>query len=368
MERKRIFTTATFVVAAAGYGFCLLPKNAIGQEASADSALYSMFEKTLDNSHRERFREAISIAMKIRGKYPEEPAGAFGLLATYQTISRNYRVKLYESQIDSLLDLSIELAEEAVKRDKKNGIGYFYLGSAYGMRCIHNASQRDWFAALRDGSNVSESFERAIRYNPKFYDSYYGLGLYKYWLGAKSKILRILPFSKDKRHEGIKHIKLAIEKGRFLNVDAMYGLSAAYFNEGEYEQALEITDRLYEEYPYNPTLLYRRGRIFQALERWQSAKVSFEKLYDILKNAEFQSVSYQVDCLYQIAKCDFNLGNYLQAQQCCEEAISMEEHCDFSKEREGPLEEFSEIKDGLHELNKNAEAQMLTEAKTSPGE
>ena len=59
------------------------------------------------------------------------------------------------------------------------------------------------------------NFKKAVVYSPDFYDSYYGMGLHKYWLSAKSKILRALPFARDNRKQGIKYVKIAMEKGQF---------------------------------------------------------------------------------------------------------------------------------------------------------
>ncbi|MFQ5823122.1 MAG: tetratricopeptide repeat protein [bacterium] len=362
MTLNRRYTATAIIVTAAGYFLFLLLNKAIAQEAEQNNNFYVLFERTLDKYHNEEYEEAIQLATKIRELYPEQPAGVFSLLATYQTLMRNYRIRNFEVQFDSLLDLSIYLSEKAIKKNKKDGENYFFLGCAYGSRSIFNAQRGRWLAAFKDGSKVLNNFKKAVAYSPKFYDAYYGLGLYKYWLGAKAKFLRILSFSKDQRREGIEQIKLAAEKGRFLNVDGMYGLSTVYYNEGEYEKALEISDRLYEIYPRNPSLLYKRGRIFQALQRWSESKQAFETLCNLLKAAKYQSISYQIECLYQIAKCHYHLGNYLETQRLCKEAIELEKYCDFSKEINGPLEKFSEIKKQLHKLNIEIEELRLTQA------
>ncbi|MFQ5866127.1 MAG: tetratricopeptide repeat protein [bacterium] len=362
MKRNRRFTATVVVVAATGYCLLFLLNQAQAQEAEPDHTFYTLFEESLDKYHNEKYDEAIELAKKIRELYPDEPAGAFGLLVTYQTLMRNYRIRNFEAQYDSLLDLSIKLAKNALKKNKKEGQNYFYLGCAYGSRSIYYARRGKWMDAFKDGCKVMNNFRKSVAYSPQFYDAYYGLGLYKYWLGASAKLLRFLSFSKDQRHEGIEQIKIAAEKGRFLKVDGMYGLLAVYFNEGQYEKALEISNQLYEKYPKNPTLLYRRGRIFQALQRWSQAKQSFENLYDLLRAAKYQSISYQIECLFQIAKCQYHLGHYLEARGLCQEAIRLEKYCDFSKEMDGPLEKFSEIKKQLHQLNDEIEELKLTQA------
>lgn len=344
------------------------PNNVLGQNDKPEQEFYNLYEQAIDKYHREDFDEALRLATLIREKYPHEPAGAFGLMATYQTMMRNYRVKCFESKFDSLLNLAVKLSKTAVKKNKRVGRNYFYLACAYGSRSVYNARRNKWLEAFRDGSQVPKNFKRTIAYNPEFYDAYYGLGLYNYWLGAKAKIIRFLPFAKDSRKEGIQQIKLAIEKGRFLKIDAMFGLAAAYYNEGEFEQALAIMDRLYQEYPNNPTLLYRRGRTFQKLGRWSEAKKTFDELHELIGSAKFQSVSYQIECLYQSAKCQYELQEMFDAQRLCREAIALEKQCDFSKELDGPLEKFSEIKKQLHKLNQEIESNILTELSSAKKE
>ena len=331
-------------------------------EEESDRSFLSLYKEATERYHREEFDEAIQLGNIIRERYPDEPAGAFGLMTSYQTIMRNYRVRIYESEFDSLLNLSVKLAKKAVKNNKKDGRNYFYLGCAYGSRCVFKARRGEWLEAFRDGSQVQKNFKKAITYSPEFYDSYYGLGLHKYWLSAKSKILRALPFARNNRQQGIEYVKLAVEKGQFLNVDAKYGLAAIYYNEQEFENALEMTDHLYESFPNNPTLLYRRGRIYQKLERWAEAKETFNELDKVLNAAKYQSVSYRVELMYQTAKCQFHLNDMLEAQRLCKKAIDLEKECDFSKEIDGPFEKFSEIKKELFELADKIKSIMISEA------
>ncbi|MFQ5709832.1 MAG: tetratricopeptide repeat protein [bacterium] len=333
----------------------------VAQEAPRDTSYYLIFEKALAKYHNEEYETAIQLATQLRVDYPDLPAGAFGLMATYQTIMRNYRVKLYESRLDSLMDLSIKLAKKAVKKNKRDGMNYFYLGCAYGSRSVYYARRGKWLDAFKDGTKVMNSFQKAVKYDPRCYDSYYGLGLYNYWLGASTKLLRILPFSKNKKKQGVEQVKLAVEKGRFLKVDGLYGLSTVYYNEGEYEKALEICNQLYAKYPNNPSLLYKKGRILKALKRWPEAIETFEQLYDQLQSVKYQSVSFKVDCLYQLAACQFQAGNTLDSWRNAQKAVELDKDCDMSKELDGPFDKHSDIEKQLQALNKKVSALNLTQ-------
>lgn len=362
MERNLSCAAGVFMVVATGYVLLFGVNRAAAQKAKLDTSYYPLFEKTLKKYHNEEYDEAIQLAKMLQEEYPDLPVGSFSHMAVYQTLMRNYRVRTYEAQFDSLLDLSIKLTQKAIKKNKKDGRNYFHLGCAYGSRSIFYAKRGKWLAAFKDGSRVLTNFKKAVAYSPDFYDAYYGLGLYKYWLGAKAKfLLRFLAFSKNQKREGIKQIRITAEKGRFLKVDALYGLTTIYMNEGDYEKALELTNQLYSIYPKNPSLLYKRGMIYQALERWSDALHTFENLYDLLKSTKHQSISYQIDCLYQMAKCQYHSENYLETQRHCQVAIALEKNCDFSNELNGPLEKFSDIQKQLHKLNKQVEALELVQ-------
>ncbi|RMF69825.1 MAG: hypothetical protein D6743_01265 [Calditrichaeota bacterium] len=367
MERTRRSAIISILVTTAGYVLLSPAPNVYAQKTHTESDLYAFFEQILEKKHEEKFDEALQLAERLRQSYPEDPAGTFGLLVTYQTIMRNYRVRVYEDRFNDLLNLCVKQAKKAIKKNKRDGKNYFYLGCAFGSRSIYYAERGKWMKAFKDGARVKSNFQKSLTFSPDFYDAYYGLGLFNYWLAAKSKLLRMLPFSKNGRQKGLHQIQMAVEKGRFLKTDGMFGLATVYFNEGQYDKALEISQQLYRRYPQNPSLLYKLGCIHEKLGQWQDASQCFEKLHTLLTETKYKSVSYQVDCLYQMAKCAYQLGHYLETQRLCQQALALEKTCDFSKEIDGPFEKYAEIKKGLRRLNKEVESIMLTQASNHKG-
>ncbi|MFQ5825378.1 MAG: hypothetical protein ACE5JB_15155, partial [bacterium] len=110
MERNRRHTATAILIVTTGYSLFFLLKSANAQETEHANSYYPMFQQTVEKYHNEEFEDAIKIATDIREQYPDEPAGAFGLLVTYQIIMRNYRTRLYETKFDSLLNLAIKLS------------------------------------------------------------------------------------------------------------------------------------------------------------------------------------------------------------------------------------------------------------------
>lgn len=330
-------------------------------EPEDSTDLHMLVEQTMDACYREDFARALELANQVCDEYPDVPAGPFGLLTTYQTISRNYRIRYEEEKVDSLLNVSIELAKKALKRNKKDGISYFYLGTALGFRSMFNAQHGKWMDAFKDGTQVLQNFNKAVAYSPEFYDAYYGIGLYKYWLNAKGP-MRILPFSKKNRAEGFAQMKITAAQGRFLKTNAKYGLMAAYLNEEEYKLALEMGTSLLESFPQNPTLNYRLGRIYERQEKWEEALASYKELHKILAGNAHSGAAYKVECLYRMAVCNYEMQNMLEAQRLCQDAMLLEKHIDTEKDVDGPNESISEIQDSLHDLSEDVKATVVSSA------
>jgi len=346
--------------------FVLLPTTtfpAVGtpEGKPSDTVLMSNYEAVIDMYLTEHFDEAMELADKMRQDYPDDPAGVFGLISTYQALRWNYRVRLYETEIDSLIDLCVTLAENVIKKNRRDARGHFYLGCALGFRMMKSANLHKWIAAFRDARQLPKSFKKTLVYDPQFYDAYYGLGLFQYWFGAKGA-MRYLPGAKKNRKEGIEEMKLAAEKGRFLKVNALYGLVAAYHNQKDYPAALAVSKKLMQNYPQNPNVRYRRGRLFQETGKWQEAIESFESLWKLLSMAKYISYSYQVDALFQTARSYYATGNLHNAEQLSEKAIGLLNRCDLSKELEGPYDSSGDIKKQLLKLNKQVKKDILAAA------
>ncbi len=327
----------------------LLTCAATGAASTGESANpeWQLVQQAMETSEQQDFDGALTIARQARTAFPNSPAPVFGLVAIYQTTMDTYRVRAFDTKVDSLLDIAVRLSKQALKHDRRNGRNYFCLAMAYGSRAVRFAQRGEWLKAFRDGSQIKSNLRKAVSYSPDFYDAYYALGAYNYWIAVKTKVLSV--FGNSKR-EGIDQVEAAVQKGRFLKTNAMYGLSAIYFNEKNYNGCLSVCDKLGSLFPANPTISYRRARVFMKMDQWQLAYKSFERTLRLLEAARFQSVTYQIDCLYHLALCSEKLGKREQAQALSRRALDLERRCDRSRETPGPYDSFDSIKNDLHRL------------------
>lgn len=167
--------------------------------AHLDSVAHELLLKGIHQVHNEEYFEAIATFEKLIDHLPDHPVGYFGKAAAYKTIMQNYRVNQYETALDSLLNLTIQIGEKASRKDV---LARFYLGGAYGYRGLHKVRKRNWLGAFNDGLKGINALQEVLEIDPTLYDAYFGLGAYHYWRSAKAKILRVFTFSKTTKKGG----------------------------------------------------------------------------------------------------------------------------------------------------------------------
>lgn len=318
---------------------------------SNDSIKQALLLRGLNEVHLENYTTAIKTYKKLIDDYPKHPIGYFCTAAVYKTIMQNHRVKTFENQLDSLLNLAIQVGQNAIQKDKNDASVHFYLGGAYGFLGLHKFRKRDWWGALHDGLKGISSLKGAVSIDSCLYDAYYGLGTYRYWRCARSKFLRLLFFKND-QNKGIDEIWIAIRKGKYTGIEGKYALVSVYYDYGDYFSAFSINEELFKLFPLNPSCLYMRCRLYEKQHDWLKAKDTIEKLLTCLLSSEYKSIGYEIECFYRIAFYNYELGHHSLALSNLQKAFLLKEKFDSSKELEGPLEDIGEIFEMMDRLYK----------------
>ena len=317
---------------------------------SIDSTTINGFIRGVALVDSSRFDEGLRIFHGISDNYTEHPIGYFGMAATYQTMMRNYRTNCFEAEYDSLLNLAVVIGEKAVRENRQDALSRFYLGGAYGFRGLYKVRTREWFGAFADGLKGLIALERSLELDPTLYDAYYGLGIYHYWRSAKTDILGpVSPFKKGKKR-GINEMWRAIRFGRYSEVSGMYALVATYYDYGEMEKAWAINEELHRRYPDNPSCLYMRTRLCQAMENWEEMLRAVKHLHEHLEQVGYGIIGYTVECLYLRAFAEAKLGRLDDTKLSIDRAISLAPQRDADREIEGPLEDFEDIFNAIKTL------------------
>ena len=143
-----------------------------------------LLRRSLHQMHATHFDSALAIAAELRRLSPDHPAGYLIAANVYQTMMRDYRVRLFEAQFDSSINQAIQLAERQ-SRQRPQAEMLFALGAARGYKALHRFRCGDWGPALRDAVLSLNDMERAIVRDQAFVDPCLALGLYEYWKSVK---------------------------------------------------------------------------------------------------------------------------------------------------------------------------------------
>ncbi len=312
----------------------------------------SLIAVGMDQIHRLETDSALVTFSALTEIYPEDPIGYFYLAAIYDLVNQNYRITTFEKEFKKEVDLAIKKGEKFIKKNKKNPLGFFYLGGAYGIKGLHEVKKRQWFKAFVDGIKGLNHLRKSLAIREDFYDAYFGLGMYHYWRSAMTRKLFFLRGFSDQRQQGINELNWVIEKGKYATVESQFGIVTCYYNEAMYDSALAINSDLYSKFPYDPSVLYLRAKIFEKTERWQDLYGTSQDLYKLLTDYEHQSMGYLVECHYLMALAMHNLNKNEEALQHLETAMILKEKRNKKQELEGPLDDFNDVFKNAKKLHK----------------
>jgi tetratricopeptide (TPR) repeat protein len=298
------------------------------------------------------FRECMEIFNGLLPKYTDHPAPYFLKAAAYQVWMGNYRLNLFQTELEKNIEAAIDKGKKLLERGPDPWVN-FYVGAAYGYQAFNDFRKQQWITAYFDSKKGLNHLEETFILNPKIYDVYLAFGSYHYWRTAKSDFIRIVAFwIPDQRELGLRQLQFSIDHGRYCPNEASYGLINALFDYGEYEKAYEVLNRtIAKKAELGFSDLYLKGRLLLKFKKWQEAESDFLELLRRLESSEYPCIGYQVECKYWIAVALRAQNKISEAQAISQQALHQSEKRNSDIELNGVFEDFDEIHDQLKTLN-----------------
>lgn len=260
-----------------------------------------LIECVLRQLHHEAYDSALTSCAAIRRRWPDDPTAAILQMNIYQAQMRNYRVRIHETEFDSLSETAVALAEQKLKKNPTAEM-FFMHGSARGLQALYRFQQGEWSAALKDAAVALHSMNRALQKDPAFVDPSLTIGLYKYWKSQK------LGFGIDlyahERREAFVLIEQVWKQGRYSAVEAAITLQNILLYSREYQKALEVNDWLHDRYPAHPSVLYHRALLMERLQRPAKALAHWETLISRIRAFPIQSHTLLAECYLHCAQLE----------------------------------------------------------------
>lgn len=248
----------------------------------------------LDAGYRAKLDEADRLFREVDRLAPEHPAGPFfraSLVWSRFSLEADVPDAGYAFELDFEKHIREAMlrAEKRVKDRGPDAEAYFYLGAAHGMRGRWRGAQKKWFRAALHGAKGLRYMKKTVKLDPEMHDAYLGIGMYEYYAGALPKILKGLArvfVAKGDKEEGLRHIRLALTKGRYSVTEAKVFLTGAYAgHENSPEEALKLAQELRRERPENPFFIWLDLASRIGMKDWPGAIESAEALADAAEKA-----------------------------------------------------------------------------------
>jgi hypothetical protein len=209
--------------------------------------------------------------------YPDDPAGYFYEAATdwWQLAQEfDYKLPAIEARFETDYREAVAHGRQALKEADDNhqrALACLYWGGAEGLKGRWLVTQKDWVKAYFLGRRGNSLLHRALRYDPKMYDAYMGIGIYDYFTDTLSGVVKAFSalLIHGDRVRGIKELKKAIQHGQRARVESMIFLVEIYTSEeNTASEALPLTHQLREEFPQSPAMHLAEIMVYYAMKQW----------------------------------------------------------------------------------------------------
>jgi tetratricopeptide (TPR) repeat protein len=255
---------------------------------------------------------------------PTSPLGYVNQAAVLQAKNMDYEVEIDGERIKSLLDKGVELARTMLKKETNNPWGFYFLGTAFGYYANYYARSRSWILAVNYAYKAKKEFERCIEADSAFYDVYAGLGTFRYWRSRKTEAFNWLPFLGDDREEGIRLIKVTIEKGLYNKYLAIHSLVWILIDAGQYAEAKSYCELALRDYPNSRFFLWALARSYEDVD-FGTARELYRRVLASVRSEKTNNHYSEVVLLYIVAKLSYRMGEYATALETCQTILSFQD-------------------------------------------
>ena len=272
--------------------FLVLPSTLQAQWIE-DTNINNIIDQGIQDTYNMRFESADAAFRKVVKQYPDHPAGHFLLaMVEWWRILIDIENESRDDGFHEMLDRVIDICDERLDKNEKDIAGLFFKGGSIGFQGRLHANRKSWVSAATRGKEALPVVMDADEIAPGNADLAFGTGIYDYYaavLPDKYSVLKpLMMFLPDgNRNRGIKELKLAAEKGRFANWEAMYFLLQLYYGmENRPSTALTYARKLVAQFPANPVFHRYLGRTYIKLGNWERAGKVFAEIRKAVRSGK----------------------------------------------------------------------------------
>lgn len=191
----------------------------------------------------------------------------------------------------------------------------FLMAMALGLSSIHQLRHEEYTTALSQGQEAMKYVESVKKLAPDFHDIRLAEGLFAYWSSSIALTTKAIPFTEDKRVEGITQIKQVEGQGTFFRQPASIALALIWLEEGRARDAVISANKVQRAYPGSVIAQMVLGRVHLQNGSYPEAERAFKQAQAL--NPENQRVNLSLGMTYmrwgKLTEADAALDAYLAA-------------------------------------------------------
>jgi tetratricopeptide (TPR) repeat protein len=174
-----------------------------------------------------------------------------------------------------IADKAIELAKAHLAKSETAEM-HLYAGMGWALKARVYALRGENRNVAHAGVNARAEMLRALELDPQMADATAALGIYNYYVGSLSTIVKMLRFFMGipggNKELGIKQMEAGMNQGVLLAVHVRFILARGLRQyDQKYEKALTVAEPLVARYPQNPIFLLFLGNLNAQLGRRSKA-------------------------------------------------------------------------------------------------
>jgi tetratricopeptide (TPR) repeat protein len=272
----------------------------------SDPFLHNAIMKGIDETLKQDYLTAQITFQSIIQHYPDHPSGYLYLAGMLQAEYSDYGRMFDEAQYDSLLMLGEYYAGTMISNGKEKDWGYYYAGCTEAYRSFTAAEGGNLPSGIIHGIKAADKLELCLESNSEFYAAMNILGSYYYWRSTMSWI----PFLKNRKDEGIRLVKKAVEMNEYEHILGKNNLVSIYIEEKYYSEAEKIAKEVLEKYPNNRNFLWMLMTVCEKTGNHKANRIVVGKLLQSIVSAPVINYYKEATCRVKLAQYAFEDKRY----------------------------------------------------------
>lgn len=321
--------------------FFILVTGVFASDKTVKEDKWQELDTVLRNTLRLIANDDFTSALVEIEKIQKRPDNVFAMhdclkAAMYYKITEEYQTRDFEQDFEDSIKnaIAVLIKEDSDKanNDIQKAKRLQFLGSAYGYRGMYRTFRGEWGGAFMDGKRANEVLEESYKLDNSLIDNKAGMGTYLYWRSAKAGIVKYLLFWGDRKQEGIKNIKEALENGKVIKLWAMGGLLRIYIEEKKGKLSIEVADKILALVPKDTGTIRKRAFVSEKRKNSDEALKTYFELLQLFKNRDklllgkkrLNTANAQIDTIYNILRLSKELKKEIEIDKYIKEVKDLQ--------------------------------------------